>query len=86
VLSRFCTGVCQVFVSIFFPVWADTFGASDREKSAWLNILMLAAVIGVVLGYMMTTWCIQVYEWQYVYFIQLVFYGLTVVPFMFMPL
>lgn len=84
--SRFLTGVCQVFVSIFFPVWADTFGGSDREKSAWLNVLMLAAVIGVVIGYILTTWCIAVYQWQYVYYIQLSLYGLAIIPFVLMPL
>lgn len=67
--SRFCTGICQVFVSIFFPVWADTFGSTDREKSTWFSILMLAAVLGVVLGYMMTTWCIAKFTWQYSYYI-----------------
>ena len=74
-VSRFITGFFQVFVSIFFPVWADTFGSTDREKSVWLTVLMLAAVIGVVIGYMLTTWCIQIFTWQYVYYIQLVLYG-----------
>lgn len=83
--SRFLTGVCQVFVSIFFPVWADTFGSSDSEKSAWLNVLMLAAVIGVVLGYILTTWCIAVLQWQYVYYIQLAFYVLALIPFLLTP-
>ena len=62
-LSRFLTGFFQVFVTIFFPVWADTFGSSDKEKSLWLTVLMLAAVIGVVCGYILTTYCIQKYTW-----------------------
>ena len=28
-LSRFLTGFFQVFVSIYFPVWSDMFGATD---------------------------------------------------------
>jgi len=59
--SRFLTGSCQVFVSVYYPVWADTFGADSKQKSIWLTILMLAAVIGVVIGYMLTTWCINSY-------------------------
>ena len=30
ILSRFLTGFFQVFVSIYFPVWSDMFGATDR--------------------------------------------------------
>ena len=29
VASRFWTGFFQVFVSIYYPVWADSFGTSD---------------------------------------------------------
>ncbi len=29
-LDRFFTGFCQVFISIYFPVWADTFGGDDK--------------------------------------------------------
>lgn len=28
--DRFFTGFCQVFISIYFPVWADHFGSSDK--------------------------------------------------------
>ena len=32
ILSRFLTGLFQVFVSIYFPVWSDFFGATDKQK------------------------------------------------------
>ena len=30
VTSRFFTGFFQVFVSIYYPVWADIFGTSEQ--------------------------------------------------------
>jgi len=32
------------------PVWADTF-AAEKQKSVWLTFLILAAVLGIVIGY-----------------------------------
>ena len=29
-MSRFLTGFFQVFISIYFPVWSDMFGATDK--------------------------------------------------------
>lgn len=46
---------------------------------------MLAAVIGVVIGYILTTWCIAAFQWQYVYYIQLALYGIAIIPFLLTP-
>ena len=46
---------------------------------------MLAAVIGVVFGYMMTTYCIAKYTWQFSYYFQLCLYVVALIPFMFIP-
>jgi dipeptide/tripeptide permease len=74
-----------VFVTIFIPVWAHEFGKNDREKSVWLNVLMLAAVIGVVLGYMLTALCINNYVWQTAYHLQLILLVAAMIPFAFIP-
>jgi len=49
--DRFMTGFFQVFISIYFPVWADTFGSTDRQKTMWLTGLLACSPIGVLLGY-----------------------------------
>ena len=52
-LSRVLIGFFQIFICIYLPVWADTFG-SEKVKPMWLSFLLLAAPIGVVLGYILT--------------------------------
>ena len=63
VLSRFMTGFFQVFISIYFPVWSDMFGATDRQKQVWLTVLLISSTLGVLFGYIMTTQFIEKYEW-----------------------
>ena len=52
-LVRFITGFCQVFISIYFPVWADTFGSTEQAKTIWLNVLLLCSPLGVLFGYIL---------------------------------
>ena len=51
---RFCTGVAQVFITIFTPVWADAFG-SEKLKSLWITVLLLCSPLGVFLGFTITS-------------------------------
>ena len=53
--SRFMTGFFQVFISIYFPVWSDMFGATDKQKQVWLTVLLISSTLGVLFGYIMTT-------------------------------
>ena len=50
IICRGLIGFFQVFVCIYMPVWADTFG-TEKQKSVWLTVLLLAAPLGVVLGF-----------------------------------
>ena len=52
-VSRILAGFFQVFISIYFPVWADTFGTSDRVKTMWLTALLVCSPIGVLVGYIL---------------------------------
>lgn len=54
VVSRFLTGFFQVFVSIFYPVWADRYGTSEKQKTTWMNVLLLSSSLGVLIGYSVT--------------------------------
>lgn len=51
--SRFFTGVFQVFVSIFAPIWCDTYAPEDK-KTTWITSLMVATPGGMVTGYLLT--------------------------------
>ena len=51
---RFLTGVFQVFISIFTPVWADAFG-SEKLKSLWITVLLICSPIGIFIGFTMTS-------------------------------
>ena len=51
---RFCTGIFQVFISIFTPVWADAFG-SEKQKVRWITILLLCSPLGVFVGFTLTS-------------------------------
>ena len=67
---RFITGFFQVFLTIYFPVWADAFGADDKQKTAWMTILLLATPIGVLLGYILTAYSIYLATWRWTFYIQ----------------
>ena len=71
-LSRFLTGFFQVFVSIYFPVWSDMFGATDSQKQLWLTVLLLSSTLGVLFGYIMTTQFIEKAAWQYSFYTQII--------------
>jgi MFS family permease len=57
--DRFFTGFFQVFISIYFPVWADHFGSTEKQKSLWLTGLIAGSPIGVLLGYTITASLVQ---------------------------
>ena len=54
IFLRFLTGVFQVFISIFTPVWADAFG-SEKQKSMWITVLLICAPVGIFIGFTMTS-------------------------------
>mmetsp|Transcript_2678 Transcript_2678/g.4508 ORF Transcript_2678/g.4508 Transcript_2678/m.4508 type:complete len:211 (+) Transcript_2678:290-922(+) len=69
VFFRAMIGFCQIFVCIFQPVWADTFG-TEKQKSIFLTLLLLASPLGVVFGYTITYYMIQYYTWEYSFYVQ----------------
>ena len=74
---RFCTGIFQVFISIFTPVWADSMG-SEKLKSLWITILLIASPLGVFIGFTMTSILTSLdgFGWEYSFYFQ----GLCVIP------
>lgn len=51
-LCRFLTGVCQVFLLVYYPVWIDKFGKD--KKTMWLTLLQICVPIGIFMGYGIT--------------------------------
>jgi hypothetical protein len=45
------TGFFQVFISVYMLVWADTFAKDEKQKTAWIPILILTTPVGVVIGF-----------------------------------
>jgi predicted MFS family arabinose efflux permease len=71
IAMRFLTGFCQVFISIYMPVWADTFGSTERVKTIWLNMLLFGSTIGVLLGYILCASLVtQSISWRYAFYTQ----------------
>lgn len=51
------------------PVWADAYG-TEKQKSIWLTILLLASPMGVIIGYTMTFYMINYYSWEWSFYLQ----------------
>ena len=66
------------------PVWADIF-AKESRKSAWLTFLILAAPLGLVIGFAMTSALIALVSWQASFYIQAAGLIPCVIAFLFIP-
>ena len=60
---RFAIGFFQVFITIYWPVWTDAFAASDQRKNTWMSSFLAASIVGVLIGYVLTTQLIINYTW-----------------------
>ena len=52
-VSRFLTGVFQVFLLVYYPVWIDKFGM--HLKTTWLALLLICVPLGIFAGYGITS-------------------------------
>ena len=52
-VCRFFTGVCQVFLLVYYPIWIDKFGYG--KKTLWLTLLQICVPVGIFAGYGMTS-------------------------------
>lgn len=52
VASRFMTGVFQVFMLVYFPVWIDKFGG--ESATIWITFLQVGVPLGIFAGYAVT--------------------------------
>ena len=52
--ARFIAGLSQIFITIYIPLYIDAF-MTKKQKSFLLSITLVAAPLGVVIGYVMTS-------------------------------
>eukprot|EP01017_Pseudomicrothorax_dubius_P035288 TRINITY_DN491_c0_g1_i4.p1 TRINITY_DN491_c0_g1~~TRINITY_DN491_c0_g1_i4.p1 ORF type:complete len:611 (+),score=66.14 TRINITY_DN491_c0_g1_i4:84-1916(+) len=69
-ISRFMVGCCQVFLTIFFPVWVDKFGY--EKKTMWITYLQLGVPLGIVIGYIVTAIFASLNMWRASFYIQMI--------------
>ena len=50
-LCRVGCGFCQVFCTIYFPLWVDQYGVKNYQ-TMWMTFLQLAVPIGTMVGYL----------------------------------
>ena len=68
---RFLTGMFQVYICIFTPVWADTYG-SEKLKNIWITVLLLSSPLGIFFGFMLTSVVSHAegFGWEWSFYIQ----------------
>ena len=69
-VARFLSGFFQIFLTIYIPLYVDTFG-TKTTKPIMLSLILLAPPIGVVTGYGITGTCISAgVDWRVSFIIQ----------------
>ncbi|EAN31074.1 Major Facilitator Superfamily protein [Theileria parva strain Muguga] len=53
-ISKFCIGASQSLFTTYYPIWVDTF-APEFHRNLWMSILQGGIVIGMTLGYVVTS-------------------------------
>ena len=66
---RFMTGLFQIFLMAYQPVWSDTFCA-EKYKSIALTINMLASPLGIVGGYLLTYFMNKYLSWEWSFYVE----------------
>jgi sugar phosphate permease len=68
-LFRLISGFCQVFMTIFVPVWADAF-APQKTKSIWISILLLMSPVGLFFAMILTPVFQERMTWEWAFYFQ----------------
>lgn len=84
VMCRIFTGVFQIFLYIFFPVWAGVYG-SEIQLSKWLTFFMITTPVGIVTGYGLSGIFLNNIGWRYSFYVQSFFLigcliGVLIIP------
>jgi len=66
--ARFCSGFCQIFMTIYLPVFINTIGTRSNV-TYYMSFFLLSSPLGVISGYAMTAVIIQYYNWEMSFYI-----------------
>jgi len=77
---RFLTGVCQVFLLVYYPIWIDKFGF--KKKTLWLTLLQICVPVGIFAGYGMTSLVISFgFSFKVSFYLQIAMVALFIIAF-----
>jgi MFS family permease len=77
--ARFCSGFCQIFMTIYLPVFINTIGTRENV-TYYMSFFLLSSPLGVIVGYSMTAVTIQYFSWEMSFYIMAINMGaLTIV-------
>lgn len=65
---RFTTGIFQIIIGIFVPVWVDAF-SDESLKPKRMTIFLVTIPLGVLVGYLITAFTVQKYGWRMAFYI-----------------
>ena len=52
-INRIFVGICQAYVSIYFPVWIDQYGMKSW-KTSMMAVFNITSPLGVIIGFILT--------------------------------
>ena len=83
--ARFFSGFNQIFLTIYLPLYVDTYSAKG-SKSVYMSFILLSPPFGVLLGYSLTAYCITFYEsWRLSFIIQGLLMGFSAIILILIP-
>lgn len=83
--NRVVVGMFQAFISIYLPVWCDQFGIKN-QRTMMIALIQVAPPLGVVLGYVITVFCLKYWNsWKFPFIIQSVALWVVMLLLFFFP-
>lgn len=52
--SRLIAGFAQIFITLYFPLYIDTF-IEEKQKANYMPLSSLSALVGTIIGYAFTS-------------------------------
>lgn len=54
---RFSTGIFQIYIGIYVPVWVDAYG-DKRMGPRWMTLFLVTVPLGVLVGYLIAAFTV----------------------------
>lgn len=84
-ISRLVSGFCQIFLTIFIPIYVDCFGTKNL-KPYMMSLILLAGPLGVTIGYGATGYIVSLgISWRYAFLVLAIISGLSSILIVLMP-